>query len=1614
MATIGSISVAFEAELGGLREGIDELLKSFEELSDSVESVSKKFDDLDGRRVTVAVSVDTTAVDLASSKVKDLSGSIKSSGGRVSVDVEVDGEAEEELNSSAEAAERLRQSVTRASASFAAAFSNQVVASVKAYGTSLKELGESAVKATRSLGGAVTAVGGFLDGTALSVDGIVKAVGRSFSAFNEWKEVLAAAGLATGAFLTYAGGLRVVVAAASGNVGAMARVFAAAGGAVAVAGAGLAVYSGVVAIARVATSQLSQESQGYVVSATKAAAATSVAAAALYSGNAAFNAIYQAMRTSSTTVEAFSKVAGSASASAVSGFAKVAASLARLNLLLNIAKVFSGAYRKELEAMGQQASSIRDMADRFGSTTQELQILARAASDAGVSMGFLAKGQQNLFTSLSKIKIGQLNTESTREAKIAFDRLGISIEDLRSKRPQEVFDLVAERLTAVEDASDRTAIAFDLFGKQGAAILPALKNLKEVQADAARLGTTLRDIEFTAFDDVGKSFNRVREASKNLSQALLLPLTPIQTGWNNLVADVQGGIVAAFGPIATIMAKAVVPLQVFFEATGRVVNILLRLAGAAATVYVALVPPANTLAGPWKVLGSAIMDVLGVVEVAVGVIEGIAEAFLTELTPAVDKFMAPANSFAEWLTKIGVFAGYFGLVVAAIAVTNAAFQTMAIASGAAAASSAGSAGLISIAYTKMSAAVVASLARVKAALGITSLPFEGLAKAALGAFKWIVVGATETATVFSTKMVVMGLSAIQGWIAPFLAGVASFVTGTTIASTAATISAAAMAAAWVVATLGIAAIVVGIIALIQNFDSLYDYFSNFSDNVGRLFTWDGIVEAASAVADAIYNAFDFVFGAIGRLFSGLAARVLSVFSGIKPAAEVEKIDAAAAKAEEVARKRREVAQVEWEQRRAVQVEFNAMKATPMGQMALGSLPDLEIEPPPVDETEALVSALESARDSMGTLTVEAGRFGAAGKTAIVAAQQQFAKLQQQLSEGKLTPGSGEDGLSEVEIFEKRAKKIRSDLQKNLDLSNVLSTETVNDFAQSVAKSFDALQVRFDKLARGSDLGSTFSANRYFPTSNAIKQEAQRVSNELAAEEARIAKKLAEGGFGNDANASKRAAAELEDVRFIAEREFGKIEADVAFAAEIRKALEDAFLSPVEEYEKRLKEIQDNKSLTPVEKSLASVAEQKKFVEQNFGKTTGDTLREREAAFGKATAVDQYGRTAFMSAEGTSAEGNARAAMERNRLDMGRREALGLEATPAQSLQAGIDNINDIFGTAGLTIEQIQDKLSPAEFAEYQEALKKNTDAVKASLGVEKTGAQQIAEQREKLAKAVADNVITQEEAAKAEKAARDNLLSSLGISKSPAEAFEDAAEKIRENAAELSDEEVAKGLKEAKDKLLSALGIPKSPVEEAEKRLDELAEAFGMGSISAEELAKGAKAAKDSLLQSLGIPLDPVAQFAERLSALDDALEKGLISQEQFAQGQDEARRTMLPGGDEKSPLKQFQQDIDAITRAREEGLISEEDFAQRRMNLQAGLEDSMGAALDSVAPDRRQVGSSDVRSQAGVDTFFRILQGRDNPSLKAQLEIARNTKLLADAAQDPDAAPVIANFAAR
>lgn len=1252
--------------------------------------------------------------------------------------------------------------------------------------------------------------------------------------------------------------------------------------------------------------------------------------------SAAFQALPGGKAVVATLSEAFKSLTDSASGVATS-LPSIGRVLGTVGPLMNLAGVATGRFSHELEELSVHAQSIEQMADRFDATTSEMEVLAYAAESARVGMGQLAKASQTFLANVSKVRIGQLNSESVIEAKFAFDRLGVSIDDLRGADPNALFGEIAEKLLDVPDAADRAAIAFDLFGKQAVNILPALNGLKEAKDDANRLGLATSKIDFSRLINAEESFDRVSGASKALSRTMLATFAPLQAGWNNLMADLKGGLVSALGPIRTMMAAAFVPMQVFLEIIGRVINILLRLVGVVTTVIAAMTN-APGVANAWQSIGVAVKAALVPLEQVVGVAQTIASAFADSITPAIDE---GASAFENL-----VFAAQtLGTVIVLTGLTSAVMETFGIQAG------------------KMALTFLKSMFSMKAAQAAFTAISAGIK---LVTFDLVVMGSNfiKQIAVRSVTAVAIGLQNFLGYVAGIIFGNAAITVSTTATGY-------AMAAAWVIGTLGLAAIIVVILAVISNLDKLYKWFANFGQNVVKLFTFEGLADAATAVADAIKNVFVGMLNTVAGFLSGIWTNIKKAVAGVKGP---EKIDAATSSVETIVATR---------------------GANRSANAAVGNSSAMKPE-----DVKSLTATVTEARDGMTSLSLEAAKFGEKGRKAFLAARADFDKLQQRLADGTISP----------EKFEEETQRVRKSLQENLNLADVLSPEQMQESAEQMRKSVEDAMAKVREVSRGQDLGSDMSTDRFFPTSDAIKQAAEGFSSQYESELMKIEQKLQSGGYGTGQKALKEAQKAKEQAQADFNRNMGKIEADVSFASDIRKALEDAFLTPLQSYEKNLKKIMDNKSLSPEEKTRATAMEQKKMVEGTFGKTSGQSFREKEQMLAAATSSGAFAQ----AYGGDKAAGAARAAAERNKLNMERRQAAGLDPTASQSLTAGIDAVNDAFGVTGKTLTEIQSTLSPEQFAEYQEAIKKNAEKVKQSLGVEQTGAQKLAETRSKLDKALSDGVITQDEYNKALQNNRDELLASLGIKKTPAQDFEDAVKKIKENAAELSPEEIAKGMKEAKDNLLQSLGIDKSPAQAAAESMKKLQEAFDKGQISADEFAKGAQKAKDSLLQSLGIPLDPVTQLKTRMNDLQEAFSQGLITQEEFTRGQEEAKRSMLPGSEEESPVKKFRRDMDSIDKAVKEGLITEEDAAQRKLNVQAQLQEDMKPALDRLAPDRRKVEASDVRSKGGVDTFFRILRGNDNPTLKAQLEIARNTRLLAEAAAEPDAAPVIANMQGR
>lgn len=162
--------------------------------------------------------------------------------------------------------------------------------------------------------------------------------------------------------------------------------------------------------------------------------------------------------------------------------------------------------------------------DKIGIALGPFQELRYAAERSGVST-------QKFDSSLERFvkRMGEA-TQGTGAARKAYDELGLSAEDLSRMTPEDSLELVADRLSSVENQSQRVAIAAQLFGREGVAMVNMMKDgsagLRELRKDARATGYVLseqaaRDAE--TFKDAMLDAQLGMTGMKNTIGAELMP-----------------------------------------------------------------------------------------------------------------------------------------------------------------------------------------------------------------------------------------------------------------------------------------------------------------------------------------------------------------------------------------------------------------------------------------------------------------------------------------------------------------------------------------------------------------------------------------------------------------------------------------------------------------------------------------------------------------------------------------------------------------------------------------------------------------------------------------------------------------------------------------------------------------------------------------------------------------------------------------------------------------------------------------------------------------------------------------------------------------------------------
>ena len=144
------------------------------------------------------------------------------------------------------------------------------------------------------------------------------------------------------------------------------------------------------------------------------------------------------------------------------------------------------------------------MSGRTGIAAGELAAYGFAAEQSGSS---LDEFENNIRR--AQRSIGDLANGSGAMVD-AFGQLGLTLADLQGLSPDKQFDLIAERIAAIEDPTMRAAAATKLFGRSGTSMLPMLENLRALKQEARDLGIVPDEAEVKRAAELTDAFNRMK------------------------------------------------------------------------------------------------------------------------------------------------------------------------------------------------------------------------------------------------------------------------------------------------------------------------------------------------------------------------------------------------------------------------------------------------------------------------------------------------------------------------------------------------------------------------------------------------------------------------------------------------------------------------------------------------------------------------------------------------------------------------------------------------------------------------------------------------------------------------------------------------------------------------------------------------------------------------------------------------------------------------------------------------------------------------------------------------------------------------------------------------
>jgi hypothetical protein len=201
------------------------------------------------------------------------------------------------------------------------------------------------------------------------------------------------------------------------------------------------------------------------------------------------------------------------------GFAAFVGPIAAVGAAFLGARGIVNSFRDAIDMGGK----LNDLSARTGETAGNLAVLQRAFENAGSS-------GEAVGPMLNRLQRFMVEAGQGSKAQVeAMDKLGLSYEQLKTMTPTAQMELLAQKISAIPDPAQRSALAMEIFGRSGGELMPLLRNMSgELETARAQLGgyPEAMDRANKALDDIGDSFGAISTKAREFVTGALVDIAP--------------------------------------------------------------------------------------------------------------------------------------------------------------------------------------------------------------------------------------------------------------------------------------------------------------------------------------------------------------------------------------------------------------------------------------------------------------------------------------------------------------------------------------------------------------------------------------------------------------------------------------------------------------------------------------------------------------------------------------------------------------------------------------------------------------------------------------------------------------------------------------------------------------------------------------------------------------------------------------------------------------------------------------------------------------------------------------------------------------------------------